>query len=81
MIIDLAGGRDVEAFEWKAKKAWHLKSRVRFCQDTLECGGITMGCCKLRKIHVPSGRGLPLQKLVLVVDPRKVWVGRRPGDF
>ena len=42
----LAGGRDVEVNEWKAKKAWLLKSRTRFLQEVLESGG-TEGSCSL----------------------------------
>ena len=36
----LAGGRDVEVNEWKAKKAWSMKSRLRFFRGLLEGGGI-----------------------------------------
>ena len=49
VITDLAGGRGFEINVWKAKKAWLLKSRVRFLQDILECGGIKVGSCRLTK--------------------------------
>ena len=49
VITDLAGARGVEVNEWKAKKAWLIKSRVRFLRDILECGGTMVDSCRLTK--------------------------------